>query len=86
MASPATKGGTEVEMLKRWLSNVKTWLDALEGIDDPQGDYLLRLEKRVRQLEDEVQALRGTSPVPSASSTALGETNLAARPRDLTQV
>jgi hypothetical protein len=46
-------------MLKRWFAKWKVWAQALdEGIDDPRGDYLLRLEDRVARLEDEVKILR----------------------------
>lgn len=33
-------------------------LDAMSGIDDPQGDYLLSLETRVRHLEAELEQLK----------------------------
>jgi hypothetical protein len=37
---------------------IRRLVEALEGIDDPQGDYLLRLEKRMRALEAELEQLR----------------------------
>ena len=42
----------------RLLAKWRLWLEALAGLDDPQGDYLLRLEDRVRRLEGEVAGLR----------------------------
>ncbi|MGO4560147.1 MarR family winged helix-turn-helix transcriptional regulator [Mesorhizobium sp. 2RAF21] len=76
----ATDGRRTVEMLKRWLARLKFWAEALEGIDDPRGDYLLRLEKRVCHLEDEVQALRNNSASSGAADTDAAEPNPATKP------
>ncbi len=48
-------------MLKRWIHKWLLWLKGLEGIDDPEGEYLLRLEERVCRLEEEVGALHARS-------------------------
>ena len=32
--------------------------EAIDGMDDPQGDYLLALENRVHRLEGELERLR----------------------------
>lgn len=39
-------------MMKRLIANLKLWAKALEGSDNPLGDYLLRLESRIRVLEN----------------------------------
>ncbi|CVI63084.1 MULTISPECIES: hypothetical protein [Agrobacterium] len=44
-------------MLKRFREKWRSWEDAVLGIDDPQGDYLIALEKRLARLETEVAGL-----------------------------
>lgn len=44
-------------MLKRFREKWRSWEDALLGIDDPQGDYLIALEKRLNRLETDVAGL-----------------------------
>lgn len=34
------------------IANLRKWASILDGLDDPQGEYLLRLERRIKQLED----------------------------------
>ena len=34
------------------------WWRSLEGLDDPTGDVIVQLERRLRALEDEVRSLR----------------------------
>jgi len=41
--------------LNRLWSNLKRFLDALDGMDDPMGEYMLSLEKRIEKLERERQ-------------------------------
>ena len=41
-------------MLRRLAEKFRSWGEALAGLDDPRGDYLLTLEERVRRLEAEV--------------------------------
>lgn len=45
-------------MLQRLLDKWRRWEGAFVGFDDPQGEYLLDLEERVRRLEGEVEQLR----------------------------
>lgn len=45
-------------MLQQLLARWRLWDQALEGMDDPRGDYLLNLEERVRRLEGDVENLR----------------------------
>jgi len=47
----------ELEMWKRLLEKWRLVAEAIDGMDDPQGEYLLALEKRVRRLEGEVEGL-----------------------------
>ena len=47
-------------MLKRFWASLNDWAEGL-GIDDPHGDYMVRLEERVAKLERNVDGLR-TSP------------------------
>lgn len=44
-------------MLQQLLAKWRLVAEAIDGMDDPQGDYLLALEKRVRRLEGEVERL-----------------------------
>lgn len=63
-------------MLQRLLARWRLWEEALAGMDDPQGEYLLSLEDRVRQLEIEVTGLRRSLSMDSAEAlTAAQETN-----------
>jgi len=41
--------------LSRLWSNLKRFVEALDGIDDPMGNYLFSLEKRIEKLERERQ-------------------------------
>ena len=45
-------------MLQRLLARWRLWEQALEGMDDPRGDYLLNLEERVCRLEGDVENFR----------------------------
>ncbi|MBB4403556.1 MULTISPECIES: hypothetical protein [Rhizobium/Agrobacterium group] len=45
-------------MLKRFREKWRSWEDAILGIDDQQGDYLIALEKRLDRLETEVAGLK----------------------------
>ncbi|MCZ7932971.1 hypothetical protein O9X90_11680 [Agrobacterium leguminum] len=45
-------------MLKRFREKWRSWEDAVLGIDDPQGDYVIALEKRLDRLETEVAGLK----------------------------
>lgn len=47
-------------MFERLMEKVRPWLQAMEGMDDPQGEYLEMLENRVSRLEKEVAHLRGS--------------------------
>ena len=47
-------------MLQRLLEKLRPWGEALAGLDDPWGDYLVRLEGRVQRLEAEAKRLRGS--------------------------
>ena len=42
-----------MSVLKRFWTRIARFAEALEGIDDPQGDYMLSLGKRVEKLERE---------------------------------
>lgn len=53
-------------MLQRLLARWRPWAEALAGMDDPQGEYLLSLEERVRRLEDVVVNLRTPLPADAA--------------------
>ena len=45
-------------MWKRLLEKWRLAAEAIDGMDDPQGEFLLALEQRVRRLEGEVDDLR----------------------------
>lgn len=42
------------QMLERLFAKVRPWVEAMDGSDDPRGEFLLMLETRVSRLEDEV--------------------------------
>ena len=60
-------------MLQRLLARWWLWGEALAGMDDPQGEYLLSLEERVRRLEGVVVNLR--APLSADAAAAVAPTN-----------
>jgi hypothetical protein len=56
-------------MLQRLLAKWRLWEETLAGMDDPQGEYLLNLDQRVRQLEAQLEQLR--SPLPEDAAAAV---------------
>jgi len=56
-------------MLQRLMEKWRLWEEALAGMDDPQGEYLLNLDERVRRLEAKVEQLRGPPPDAAAAVT-----------------
>lgn len=46
-----------MDRLKRLWSKIAPFVYAIEGVDDPTGDYMLSLGKRVDKLEREVAYL-----------------------------
>jgi hypothetical protein len=52
---------TEANMngLKRLWARIAQFTEALEGMDDPKGDHILSLGKRVDKLERDVEHLEG---------------------------
>ena len=53
-------------MLQRLIEELRPWGEALASLDDPQGEYLLGLENRIRRLEGEVESLRYAAAKPNA--------------------
>jgi hypothetical protein len=49
--------------LRNWAAK---WARHLEGIDDPQGQYLLSLERRVQSLEEAQRGSGRTFTVPTS--------------------
>ncbi len=45
--------------LKRFWTKIIGIVEALEGMDDPRGDYMLSLEKRVDRLERDLKDSEG---------------------------
>lgn len=68
----------EVPMMQRLTAKLGLWAEALAGMDDPQGEYLLNLEERFRRLEGEVEQLRKP---PSTNAAALGTLKTTLTPR-----
>jgi hypothetical protein len=58
----------EFAMLQRLMARWRLWEEALAGMDDPQGEYLLNLDERVRRLEAKVEQLR--RPLPAVTPTS----------------
>lgn len=59
----------EVPMMQRLSEKLRLWGDALAGMDDPLGEYLLNLEERVRRLECEMEQL---PKLPTSNAAAAG--------------
>jgi hypothetical protein len=59
----------EVPMMRRLSEKLRLWGDALAGMDDPLGEYLLNLEERVRRLECEMEQL---PKLPTSNAAAAG--------------
>jgi hypothetical protein len=59
----------EVPMMRRLSEKLRLWGDALAGMDDPLGEYLLNLEERVRRLECELEQL---PKLPTSNAAAAG--------------
>lgn len=69
-------------MLQRLLARWRVWEQALEGMDDPRGDYLLSLEERVRRLEGVVVEL--STPLSADAAAAVTPTSALGIGRELT--
>ena len=61
-------------MLQRLLEKLRPWGEALAELDDPRGNYLLRLEDRVQRLEGEVIRLRGSAKAEIEPATTPADT------------
>lgn len=61
-------------MLQQLLARWRLWEQALEGMDDPRGDYLLNLEERVCRLEGDVENLR--RPLSADAAAAVTPTSV----------
>ena len=46
-----------MNLLKRLWTRIVSFAEALEGVDDPIGDYILSLGKRVDNLERDMERL-----------------------------
>lgn len=55
-------------MLQKLLEQLRPWAEAIAGLDDPRGEYLLRLEQRISRLEGEVEHLREFSETDSRAA------------------
>jgi hypothetical protein len=54
-------------MLQRLIEKLRPWGEALAGLDDPRGEYLLGVENRIRRLEGEVKSLRDAAAAANAA-------------------
>ncbi len=54
--------------LKQFWTKIIGIVEALEGMDDPTGDYMSSLEKRVDRLERDLKSSEGQSRSRSSSS------------------
>jgi len=55
--------------LKQLWTKIGQFAEMLEGLDDPKGDYILSLGKRVDKLERNVESLRGQLHSRAGSGT-----------------
>ena len=60
-------------MLQRLIEKFRPWAEAMAGMDDPHGEYLLCLDERVRRLEAKVEQLR--RPLPADAAAAVTPTS-----------
>ena len=65
----------KVSMMRRLSGKWRLWGEALAGMHDPLGEYLLKLEERVGRLEGEMELLRkppSANAVTAASMSVQG--------------
>jgi hypothetical protein len=55
-------------MLKQLLARGRLWAEALAGMDDPEGEYLIELDRRVCKLTAEVEQLRSSLPADATAA------------------
>jgi hypothetical protein len=53
----ASKSEASMSALKRFWAGIARFAKALEGIDDPGGQYMVALERRIDELECDVKHL-----------------------------
>jgi len=56
-------------MLKRFWERMLPWMEALDGADDPMGEFIMSLDARVRKLEIAIAA----QPTSSDTKEAMAE-------------
>jgi hypothetical protein len=61
----------EDAMMQRLSAKLRLWSNALAGMDDPLGEYLLSLEERIRRLEGEVALLRESASANAAAAVSM---------------
>jgi hypothetical protein len=60
--------------MQRLSATLRLWGDALAGMDDPIGEYLVNLEERVHRLECEVEQLRRPPSANAATAETMSST------------
>jgi len=61
-------------MKKLW-EKLSPWVEAIKNIDDPAGDYMINLEKRVQRLERDVSQLNGLSELSDSDGYRAAQTS-----------
>lgn len=54
-------------MLKRFWERMRPWMEALDGADDPMGEFMMSLDARVRKLETAIAARTASSDTKAES-------------------
>lgn len=68
-------------MMQQLSAKLRLWGEAIASTDDPLGEYLVNLEKRVRRLEGEVGQLRRP---PSANAVTAETKSITEQPLEST--
>lgn len=58
-------------MLEKLKEKLKIWGEAMDGLDDPQGEYLLSLDNRIVRLEQQLEQVRQSLKIRPADGQDL---------------
>ena len=67
-------------MLQRLAGKWRLWGEALVGMDDPLGEYLLELEERLGRLEGELVRLRRPASANAPATVSISDKVLPPEP------
>lgn len=61
----------KVSMMRRLSGKWRLWGEALAGMDDPLGEYLLELDERLGRLEGEMERLRNPASANAVTAASM---------------